>query len=321
MKNIRFLALSILLATAAATANACDVCAIYTATEAEGVSKRGPFLGVAEQFTHFGTLQRDGREVPDSSGQYLDSSITQAVLGYAFNQRFSLQVNVPLIYRHYRRPEGFRTETGTVNGLGDVSLLANFLALRKDTNDVTLTWKLSGGVKAPTGDPRRLHEEMHEMHDMDHEGAPESGIHGHDLTLGSGSWDGIVGTDIYLRYKRAFFTGGVQYAIRSRGYMGYRFANDLTWDFGPGAYLLLEHSYTAALQGVIAGEHKGLDTSHGEKAEDTGITAWYAGPRLIATYQDRLSGEVSVEIPFVMDNTSLQTVPDYRVRAAVTWRF
>ena len=53
----------------------------------------------------------------------LNSSITQLVSGYQFTSRFALQINVPLIYREFRRPEGFEIQQGTVSGIGDMSLL------------------------------------------------------------------------------------------------------------------------------------------------------------------------------------------------------
>ena len=62
----------------------------------------------------------------------------------------------------------------------------------------------------------------------------ESGVHGHDLALGSGSFDGIVGTGIYTRWTRAFFNASMQYAIRTKGDFDYQYANDLTWFGGPG---------------------------------------------------------------------------------------
>jgi len=210
---------------------ACDVCAIYTATEAQGESKTGWFAGVAEQFTRFGTLQFEGSEVTNPIGQRLDSSITQAILGYSFTERFSLQANLPFIYRSFKRPEGFRIDEGTESGLGDVSLLGKFLLLRKDTEAVTFIWNALGGVKFPTGDSSRIREELNEVVIV---GAPESGIHGHDLTLGSGSFDGIAGTSFYLRLKHALVTGGLQYSIRTEGDFDYQFANDLSWDCGPG---------------------------------------------------------------------------------------
>lgn len=297
---------------------ACDVCDIYTATDAQGESKRGFFLGVAEQFTHFGTLQFEGSEVPNPTSQHLDSSITQAVIGYSFTHRFSLQANVSSIYRSFKRPEGFQTDEGTEAGLGDVSLLGKSLVWRKDTDNVTFTWNILGGVKFPTGSTSRIKEELSEV---EVKGAPESGIHGHDLTLGSGSLDGIVGTSFYLRYQRAFLTGAVQYSIRTEGDFNYRFANDLSWEGGPGIYLFLANTYTVALQAAISGEQKGTDTFRGQSAADTGITSVYLGPKITATWRDRLSADIGVDIPVSIQNTALQAVPDFRVRAGLTWRF
>jgi hypothetical protein len=152
-------------------------------------------------------------------------------------------------------------------------------------------------------------------------GAPESGIHGHDLTLGSGSVDGLVGTAVFARRKRAFFSGNVQYAIRTEGDFEYQFANDLLWSAGPGAYLVLSHKYTLALQAVVSGETKGRDTFRGEKAEDTGVTAVYVGPQINFTWGGNLSAQVGADLPVSIDNTALQAVPDYKVRAGFTWHF
>jgi len=47
---------------------ACDLCAIYSASQAQGETGKGPFAGIAEQFTHFGTVQVDGTEIPNVAG-------------------------------------------------------------------------------------------------------------------------------------------------------------------------------------------------------------------------------------------------------------
>jgi hypothetical protein len=297
---------------------ACDTCGCYIATKPEGETRSGFFLSVAEQFTRFGTLQFEGTEVPNPTNQRLDSSITQAILGYSFSPRFSLQANVPFIYRSFKRPDGFKTDEGTESGLGDVSLVGKFLVWRKDTDNGTFTWNILGGAKFPTGNTSRIQEEFHEL---EVEGAPVSGIHGHDLTLGSGSFDGILGSNFYFRYKRTFLIGAVQYSIRTEGDFEYRFANDLSWEGGPGFYVLLERTHTLALQAAVSGEHKGTDTFRGEQAEDTGITSVYLGPRITATWRDRLSADVALEMPISIQNTALQAVPDFRVRAGLTWRF
>src|SRR4051794_12150654 len=181
--------------------SACDLCAIYAANQARGDIGNGFFGGVAEQFSHFGTVQVDGHKVSNPTGQYLDSSISQVFAGYNFNDRFSLQLNVPLIYRSFKRPEGEAIDRGTESGLGDISLLGSFVPYHHDGVDTTFSWTLLGGVKFPTGSTDRIKEEFNENDDPN---APPSGIHGHDLTLGTGSYDGIVGTSIYGRWKRGF---------------------------------------------------------------------------------------------------------------------
>ncbi|MEY4484366.1 MAG: hypothetical protein RL693_1818, partial [Verrucomicrobiota bacterium] len=109
--------------------SACDLCGSYSPPLIAPQSGAFPFhAGVAEQFTHFGTLQENGHEVGNPADQYLNSSITQLVFGASIlSERFSLQVNVPLIYRSFKRPEGFATDQGTVSGVGDLSLLASFV--------------------------------------------------------------------------------------------------------------------------------------------------------------------------------------------------
>ncbi|MGN6641641.1 MAG: hypothetical protein ACTHKU_01420 [Verrucomicrobiota bacterium] len=295
---------------------ACDFCAVYSAMETR--TGEGFRLGVAEQFTHFGTLQEEGHEVPNEVGQYLDSSISQLVVGYNSNDRFGVQLNVPLIYRSFKRPEGFEIDRGHESGIGDVSLVGRYFAFRRLTEESTVLLDVLGGIKFPTGNTARLKEEFNET---EIPGAPESGIHGHDLTLGSGSYDGIVGADFYARLKRCFWQTSAQYSIRSEGDYGYRFANDFTWSGGPGALLIMEDQFTLSLQAAVSGETKGRDTFQGEKAADTGITTVYVGPEFTATWNEKISGEIGMDIPVSIDNTALQAVPDYRIHAAVTFRF
>jgi hypothetical protein len=308
----------LLTAVCAAPAMACDLCSIYNVNAAEGSRNNGFSLSVAEQFTHFGTLQEDGRHVPNPTHQYENSSVSQVVLGYTFNDWASVQFNAPLISREFKRPEGSAIDRGTESGIGDVSLLANFTPVRIEHMHRTFNWSVFGGVKFPTGDSSRIKEEFHEV---EVPGAPESGIHGHDLALGSGSYDGLVGTAFYARYRRGFFNASMSYSIRTEGDFHYRYANDLTWSGGPGVFLILKEQWTASLQFVVSGEDKGLDQFGHESAVDTGITAVYAGPQLTATWSDKLSAIVGVDLPVLLDNTALQAVPDYRVRGAVTWRF
>lgn len=334
------------------TAQACDLCGCYT-PQLEALPQPGsglPFGGnshtwsdrlygaLGEQFTYFNTVQIDGHKVGNPTDQYLASSITQLVAGYSLTSRFALQVNVPLIYRSYQRPEGFRIDHGTESGLGDVSLLLKTVLFHyssparremrfdKDAKtpvaiehepDFTASLLLLTGAKFPTGDSSRIKEEFEEV---EIPGAPESGIHGHDLTLGTGSYDGIFGGEMSLRYKNAFFQADTQFTLRGDGLHQYHFANDLSWSAGPGYYFMRNPHAIVGLQFVTAGEYKDVDRFQGKPAEDTGITSISVGPRIIASV-GRISAEVGIELPLFIDNTALQVVPDYRVLGGISFRF
>ena len=276
--------------------------------EAEGGSGRGFFGGLAEQYTYFGTFQSGGHDAPNPDGEHLNSLISQAFVGYNINERFGLQFNLPLIYREYGRNGAHGSEVG----LGDVSLLGNVRVYQKLTEKVTFRWTALGGLKFPTGSTDKLNPEREDF---------AAGIGGHDLTLGSGSYDGLVGTGFYARWKRLFLTGAMQYAIRTEGDFSYQFANDWIWYGGPGVYLVMSDKRTLALQAVVSGESKGEDTINGVATSDTAITSVFLGPQINYTWSDRLSAQVAADLPVSIASSGEQIVPDYRIRGAVTWRF
>jgi hypothetical protein len=298
---------------------ACDVCSVYSVAQVEVRVGQGPFAGVAEFYTHFGTVQVDGHQVPNQSGQYLDSSTSQLFAGYNFSDRVGVQFNAPIIYRSFQRPDGLGgIQQGVVSGLGDVSLLGHLVAFSRQTKKSAVYVNLLGGIKMPTGSTDRISEEFAEV--ANPVGQP-SGIHGHDLTLGSGSFDGLVGATVFASTGRFYVNAAVQYAIRTEGAYDYQFANNLSWSGGPGFYILMGAKHTLSLQAVVSGEQKGLDTFHGQPAEDTGLTAVYLGPQINYTWSENLSAHLGLDWPVSMENTALQTVPDFRVRAGLTWRF
>jgi hypothetical protein len=113
----------------------------------------------------------------------------------------------------------------------------------------------------------------------------------------------------------------MQYAIRSEGDFEHQYANDLVWFGGPGYYLALGHSYTLALEAVISGESKGKDTFSGIPDEDSAETLVYIGPQINFTWSSKLSAQLAGDLPVVRRNSGTQVMPDYRIRAALTWRF
>jgi hypothetical protein len=352
-----------------AALDACDLCGCALATHYDRLPNIGIYAGANEQFTRYKTMQQDGRVIENDARQKLDSSITQSFLGYNVTQTFGVQFNAPFIRRTFRRSEETGIETGSVGGLGDVSILANWIPVFHKTNDFTFSLKLTGGLKFPTGDSDRVEEEGEEghhsaeaetdSHDAEEEPAghyheprtifrprhageehgetsheegeesdvessddhPESGIHGHDLALGTGSLDGIIGGGVYARWQRLFVTGDVQYAIRGQGEHDYDFANDLLWSGGVGVFIIDRASHRLAVQFMSSGETKGEDEFRGVRSSDTSATNVFLGPKISASWRDRLTADVELDIPVRQENSGVQIVPDYRLRATVSWSF
>ena len=320
---------------------ACDMCAIYTATELQE-TRTGLRLGVAEQYTRFAHLQNNGGAVNNVLDQYVNSSITQLIFGYVLLPRFGLQVNVPIIDRSYRRSGGTGVQTGDVSGAGDVSLTATGLAYSQVRESYLLRVNGLFGLKFPSGSPSELKQELvtspqsdpcegippifchpgqlRPLHSTVTNGIP-SAVHGHDLALGSGSTDVILGTQALGTWKRLYGTAAVQYVVRTTGAYGYTYANDLNVGGTAGGFVFLEHDFTLGLEAVLGCETKGNDSLNGRPETDTGLTALYAGPGLRFTWGSALSAELVGDLPGIENNAGFQVVPSYRIRGGLLWRF
>lgn len=312
---------------------ACDLCAVYSGTTRQE-TRPGFSLSLAQQYTSFNTLELNDKEIGNFDSEWMQSSISQFVLGYGVSERLRVQLTLPLIYRSFRRVTATGIERGREEGVGDVVLAAQYAMARKAYVNSVVNWTLLAGVKLPTGHTGRLGEESTgesqagiglerrrsvPRHDLP--GGSISGVHGHDLALGSGSVDLVVGTNVFASWRRAFVSAGLQYLIRGKGDYGYRYANDLQFDLGPGIYLLLDDAYTLAVQARLSGQTKGKDRQQGQRLHDTSITAMSLGPNAILTWSDRLHAELGFETPLFQNTTDLQIVADYRVRSSVVWRF
>jgi hypothetical protein len=345
------------LALGAPAARACDVCAVYTATQMRE-ERTGLLVGLAEQATRYSTLLPDPAGGTRDAGERLNSFITQILVGYDFHPKFRVQVNVPIIARDYHRlrnrrvvddqiRDGVMTK-GNVSGFGDVALLGLFRPWSYVDEHRLVRFTLLGGLKMPSGDPGKLVEEQKlrrateataaaaaarsasaggrtgRVVSADHipEGSP-SGINGHDLALGSGSIDGIVGGIGFASWDRLFVTASVQHAIRMEGAYRYQYGDETQWFVGIGGYLLLDHARTLSLQVVTSGKYQGTDTLEGQStAPDGGSTAttWvFVGPAMSFTWGTSGAFEIAGDLP--VDTPDEGLIPEYRVRGGISWRF
>ena len=315
-------------------AEGCELCAIYSASSARGESHSGFTFNVSEQYVSQGTLQLDGDEVDGLApldSAYLRTSWTHFVPGYNFTERFGLNLSVPYIYRDFRRVDipttgGLIDERGSESGIGDIALIARLAAVQKIEADYSLLFNLMAGIKFPTGDTDRLDDEVDRakidraIFGPDHNHSSLGGIHQHDLTLGSGSFDGVFGTSLTARWKRFYFNQQLQYYLRTAA-RDYEYADMFIASGGPGAYLLINDYWSASLQGNVYYETSGSDVLIGQRNIHTGMAAWYAGPQLNITIGEHLSFNVAGEVPVSYFNRGLQTVVDYRVHGGLTWSF
>lgn len=299
--------------------SACDLCGCYMPKDN---ATKGFQFGIAEQYSQLSDLYSDGQQLTNEQEQFLNSSYTQILASYRFNERYGLQLNVPFVYRSFQRTEGDSIKRGNLSGIGDIFLIGYYAPFQRKTPFAQFTWKVLGGLKFPTGNSDRIGEELLEGEGEEEEGALQpSGVHGHDITLGSGSWDTLIGTDIYGRRAQWFYSGHLQYVIRTRGDFDYRFANDLLWDAGAGYYLKNRGDWIVGLQGLFTGEHKGEDQLGSEKTDDTAITSVYFGPAATIGIKRIAMAEIGIGFPLKIENSGLQTVPRYRLRAGITWQF
>jgi hypothetical protein len=301
---------------------ACDLCGCFVPKDSVS---HGFMFGVAQQYSSLSDLSLDGSTLVNVADQHFDSFNTQLFAAYHFNEKTALQLNVPLIYRSFQRLEEDGIQKGTESGFGDVLLVASYIPFQRKNPYSQFQLRMLGGVKFPTGDSSRIGEELEEDHhdEVEAEHAVEelSAVHGHDLALGSGSWDLLIGTNLFGRNGKWFYTGNIQYAIRTRGDFDYRYANDLLWYGGPGYYVSSSVDWPVGLQLLLSGEHKGEDELGNVKADDTAVTSVFVEPTAIIGLKQIGTAEIGFAFPLSIDNSGLQTVPNFRLRMGITWKF
>jgi hypothetical protein len=313
---------------------ACDLCALHGSSVLEP-PRRGFSAQVTEQFTSFNTYKNAGdRDIPVN--EWMQSSITNVILGYGFTAPWRIEVTIPFIDREYRRWKDEALDRSSESGLGDVAFTARFTALDRVLTDTSLVRiEMFAGIELPTGDADFLREEE----DADppdseanvtalsparprHGGNSEmTGIHDQDLALGSGSVDLLLGVNTFATYRRMFATAGFQYGVRGRGAHDYRYDNDLSFYAGLGKYLLLHSHLNLGVEARLAGETKGNDEQDGETVTGSNLTALYVGPHVHATYDEHLRAAIGVQIPMLQHVQEMMIVADYRILANLGWQF
>lgn len=311
-------------------AEACDLCQLYS--RPPGRDPARVYAGLLVQSADFGTLQQDGAQLDNPQREALKSTILQSMVGVRASEAWTLQLNVPYVQRSYRRIAESGIETASEQGVGDIALVARFDGAERRHGRWTSRWSASCGLELPTGAGARLAEELHERdtepaarqgdrRQAGHVHEQESGVHGHDLALGNGAVDLLIGASAHWSSPRFQLDSQLQYAVRRTGDFDYRFADDTHLGASSRWYLRRDGRHEFALGVGLTGEHKGKDRLARMRLDDTAITALYAGPLASYSYTEQIKVELALDLPVRQHNSALQIVPDTRLRFLASARF
>ncbi|HVY70989.1 MAG TPA: hypothetical protein VHH73_13740, partial [Verrucomicrobiae bacterium] len=328
-----------LLATVA-PATACELCAIYNATSARADFGGGFSFAVEEQFTRLGTELLFDKKIIRDTPDYLETSITHLVPSYNFSSKFGVSVNIPLVNRSYRwtdlryhtaAPPEFVTQQASEFGLGDVALVGRGTVFARRTMKYHFVVNLLGGIKFPTGDTAHLGDEL-EQEEIYNQFIPPNtphdplahsiaSVHQHELSAGSGSYDGIFGVAVNSRWRSWFANAQAQYLLRTAGAADFQYGDELQISGGPGRYLIATESHSLSLQANAVYSTMARDTLAGKTSDRTGQTAWFLGPQVNVTWSEHFTANLGIDIPLHITANGFQAVPDYRLHGGISWRF
>ncbi|MCB0337570.1 MAG: hypothetical protein KDD62_14740 [Bdellovibrionales bacterium] len=298
--------------------HACDLCSVYNFVEASSGSKGNLNTGVSYRVTHYASNVRpDGFE--KFPGQHLDSNIWQLYGNYSLSEQLSAQVNLPLIYKDYRRLRDGRVENGSESGIGDASFLLRYAPFQRFEDDSASRLEFFTGVKLPTGDsdPLKVERDQYVTALMRHSSIDGSLVGGDDLALGSGSYDFLFGTNGFHQMGRMYFQGSLQYSLRQEGDYDYEYGDDFQWEIGPGYYLILEDEQTLSARIRFSGEYKKEDSIVGIELAGSDEYTNYLGFELNYSHGSNWFANLGIDLPVVTESAEEQVVPRYRMLASV----
>lgn len=303
---------------------ACDPCALYNASKLQGHSEGAITLSLSEQYSSYSKAKNINDNSIKNGELVKGYSTTQFSGAYDVNENLGFQVNLPLIARSFDEIQNYRQNDESDAGLGDISLLGSYSVINQRTARWTNIIGINAGIKLPTGDSGTLEEltsiEEGEASNFKHHVIGAS-AGGRALTLGTGSYDYILGGNILSRYDRYLLLADLQYTIRTEGDFNYEFADDLLWSVGPGYYFSLEHNYSLAGRISLSGESKGKDKLDNDLVKGSQISNLYVGPEVLLSFNQKIGLQAGVDFRVTDEDRDAQVVPDCRIRSAISYRF
>lgn len=256
----------------------------------------GTFAGVQYDYANADRMNVDHDEVTNRYGSYIHTHRATLTVGYAFTENFSVIAAPQYVNREFKRTPvtmpgmPMPTERGTENGFGDtlVAVTAN-KSFRHENGMVSVAALL--GVETPTGDSDRLAAPGGMSVHM-------SGVHNSMLTLGSGSWDPVVGVSVSGNHGRFMSSAALRYQFNGKGRNDFQFGNATTWDLETGLRVSGEPgATTVTILAGATGMHLVDNEKAGVRADGTAGDHVYAGPRVRVGVGASLSFNAGIGLP------------------------
>lgn len=163
----------------------------------------------------------------------------------------NIQITAFLPYHSHNRS----TEKGNqeISGIGDITLLAFYQILKKDSTEVKNMVQIGLGVKIPSGK---------------FDGTNNSGVVNQSYQLGTGSWDYPLAAEHILKYKNFGLNNSVNYILKTANETDYQYGNQ--FNYGSILFYLIEkNKYSFVPQIGIAGEIYEENTHHKQSLKNT----------------------------------------------------
>ncbi len=171
-------------------------------------------------FRHFIGTQEQVARVAQGTNVRNNINITDFILTYQANPRWSFSADVPLeimsrtytskLFEVFRHQPNAPAQVFHANGIGDVSISAQAWLWRPPTES-SGNVGVSFGVKFPSGDPSVINT-------VPSVSGPSTQVLDQSVQLGNGGWGLIVGTQAFKQVKRSilFFSGNYLISPQNR---------------------------------------------------------------------------------------------------------
>lgn len=194
-------------------AEACDVCGCSASNQYLGLLPKSTLSFISLQY-QYNSFKSDHPSLFENRPNEVASDYYNTVQlwgRYAVTDRLQVFAFVPYRYNMQKTD----TSTYTNSGIGDMSVLANWVLIKDNVIDAKWRHQLfaGGGVKAPTGSYTGITA-------MDKQGLP-------NMQPGSASWDFIVNANYTVRKNAAGINLDAAYTFTTANKDAYKYGNKL----------------------------------------------------------------------------------------------